>query len=87
MRDAGRFTNIRCTSIVGGANFDKQVKQIRAGAQITVPLNVEVLKTVSSRFVAMKLPAVEPASTTGVRVTLPEKVRLAPALLPPPVLL
>lgn len=30
----GKFTNIHCTSIVGGANFDKQVKQIKAGAQI-----------------------------------------------------
>jgi ATP-dependent RNA helicase RhlE len=30
----GKFTNIQCTSIVGGANFDKQLKQIKAGAQI-----------------------------------------------------
>jgi ATP-dependent RNA helicase RhlE len=31
---AGKFTDIRCASIVGGANFERQLKQIKAGAQI-----------------------------------------------------
>lgn len=31
---ASKFTSIRCTAIVGGANFDKQVRDIKAGAQI-----------------------------------------------------
>ena len=31
---AGRFTDIRCAAIIGGANFPKQVSLIKAGAQI-----------------------------------------------------
>ncbi|MCG3203368.1 MAG: ATP-dependent RNA helicase RhlE [Elusimicrobia bacterium] len=34
VRDAGKFTNLRCAVIVGGASFEKQTRQIRAGAQI-----------------------------------------------------
>ena len=32
--DLGKFTNIRCVSILGGANFQRQVQLIKSGAQI-----------------------------------------------------
>ena len=51
---AGKFTNVRCTAIVGGANFDKQVRDIRAGAQIIAATPGRLLDHLERRTMNLK---------------------------------
>ncbi len=54
VRQAGKFTNIRCTSIVGGANFEKQVRALHAGAQIIAATPGRLLDHIERRTMNLK---------------------------------
>jgi ATP-dependent RNA helicase RhlE len=48
-RDLGRFTDVRCVAIVGGASFDAQRAQIRQGARIVVATPGRLLDHLQNR--------------------------------------
>ncbi len=54
VREAGKFAGIRGVSIVGGANFDKQVRAIRGGAQIIAATPGRLLDHLEQRTFNLK---------------------------------
>jgi ATP-dependent RNA helicase RhlE len=54
LRDAGRFTKIKGALLLGGMNFDRQVKQIQAGADIIVATPGRLLDHVQRRTLTLK---------------------------------
>lgn len=54
VKNAGKFTDIRCVAILGGSSFHKQVQQIRSGAQIVAATPGRLLDHMERRTFNLK---------------------------------